>query len=211
MGNAGRLLVGMAAWSVFLVLPARPLTAASIPFFQPNPNGLTAFGGATRETHVQALNDVTLTELGVRLDPVTVNAQLEWKVVESDVLKIPGTILYDTGTIGITDLGLQDYDTPVSVALTGGDYYILSLKVVSGTVDMVRFDESGQGLPFTTTDSSFLITDGGSNVLFFGAGGFDVQNFLPAFSVSTVLAPPALAAGAVGLALLGAWRRRRSP
>jgi hypothetical protein len=181
------------------------LGAAAIPFFVPG-TGVGPFSmnpDETRETIFQVLNSVTLTLIGAEIDPASSSAQFRWRIFNSDSSFVFGSSIFDT-TLTYTDVGMATYNTALSVALTSGNFYILSLQTVGGSAGMQRYNDTAQGLPFVTSDGNFSVRDGRS-------GGGEGNTVLPAFSVSTgqaaVPEPASLALLAAGLAVLGWWRR----
>lgn len=156
----------------------------------------------TRATLFQALNNVTLTQVGALIDPSTPLAQFRWQIFNSADDFTFGTVISDQ-TVFFTDVGLATYDTEVNAHLTAGNYYILWLQAVDNSAMMSRFNEEDQGLPFTTTDGNFIVRDGASQ-------NGPANTILPSFSVAASVPEPSamflLVAGLAGFAFM---RRRK--
>jgi len=153
----------------------------------------------TRQTDFDALNIVTLTQLGAEIDPGWDNENVRWTIYYSDSGKTFGTQvfsqIFDLGT----NVGLTINDSGLSVSLSAG-FYILEMQALGGpTIMMERYNEADQGLAFVTSDGNFRVTDGAGNFTFTNA-------ILPAFSLSrdSVIAGPAGATAPLFAALFGA-------
>lgn len=208
-----RLRIGMTALATLAVVAvcatAAPRIAMAAPVLLTNGGSIGPFGMGvteTRQTHFEALNNVTLTQLGAEIDPGRDNEDVRWTIYNSDSGKTFGTQvfsqIFDLGT----DVGLTTYDSGLSVSLSAG-FYILEMQALGGpTIMMERYNEADQGLPFVTSDGNFRVTD--------GAGNFTFSNsILPAFSLSTdsVVAVPAPVSAPLFAAMFGAFlilRRR---
>lgn len=201
-----RLRIGTTALAMLAVVAicatAVPRLATAAPVLLTNGGSVGPFGMGvteTRQTHFEALNNVTLTQLGAEIDPGRDNENVRWTIYNSDSGKTFGTQvfsqIFDLGT----DVGLTTYDSGVNLSLSAG-FYILEMQAQGGpTIMMERYNEADQGLPFVTSDGNFRVTDGAGNFTF-------TNTILPAFSLSTdsVIAVPAPAAAPLFAALFGA-------
>lgn len=157
---------------------------ADILFYKPGTSDRTfnMQNKETRETLFEAINNVTLDGVGVEMTLPT-STSFEWRIFNSNSGGAFGSEIYGTSTdFGGSGSAIYSTTLTSSVALTGGNYYILQLKNVSGSAQiMQRYDEGNQGLPFTTTDSNFSVLNG-------GASGVFANSILPSFSVTTTTA-----------------------
>lgn len=186
---------------VLLLAMGSAVQAAETAFTSATPAFGAFFANERRQTHFQALQDVTLSALGAEGDPA--GGDFSWRILNSDALGSFGSTLIEI-PITLGDQGLGVYDTPVNVDLTGGNYYYLEFQNDNVFTATIRQDsESESGLPFTTSDGRFFVIDGKAN---------EVSNtLLPGFSVTVAPEPssPLLSAAALAaIATLALLRRR---
>ncbi len=148
----------------FLVLLAPTVAnAAAILLHKP---GLTAgtfatAGPETRATLLQLLHPVTVTTLGLEIDPDG-QSGFAWRIYTAATdtgsgatllapVVLGAALLEDTGIL-LDDLGLQVYDHAVNVTL-GAGYYIVELYIKDPGTLMRAYPGAGQALPFVTTDA----------------------------------------------------------
>ena len=199
-----------------------PVVASSAPVLlhQPVPGAGTFSMNSpeARQTLLEVLNPVTITGVGAEIDPSSSGNLFEWRLYSASSTSgsgdsLGGALFASTG-VSFTDVGLQVYDHAVSWSVAPG-FYVLELFSLAnnGSVPMRTYSESGQGLPFTTTDGNFNVLDGFANGSM--QGSLQGNSILPAFSVAVGSAQPApepaslllLGAGLLGF---GSLRRARA-
>ena len=188
---------------IVLLAVVGPAKAGIIPFYKPGTEvGIFSMRG-TRETLFQTLANVTLAEIGAVIDPFNSSSQFRWRIYNSDSNFTFASTIFDQ-TVSFTDVGLTTYDTSVNVNLNASAYYILSLQALTPG-NMQRFNESNQGLPFTTIDGVFKVIDGADN-------RNPANTILPSFSVTSHTPEPSTFV-LFGIGLLGlisySWRRQK--
>ena len=82
--------------------------------------------GSYSRTTDQALNNVTLTQLGAEIDPGQDNENVRWTIYRSDPGKTFGTQVFSQIFNLGTDVGLTTYDSGLNLSLSVG-FYILEM------------------------------------------------------------------------------------
>jgi hypothetical protein len=176
-------------------LYASTLRAELIDLFDPNgadpdsPPFFELLGPETRAVHVQAMQDVSLTQLGAIIqpteDPTQVTTSAFWSVWRSDAAgNLIGSQFIFFDAVSYIDTGLGTYFSHVfDLPLQKNAFYIFVLQVNFDAL-MPRYREAFQPLPLLTSDGSLLVINGGDLLGFTNA-------ILPAFRANVVpILPP---------------------
>jgi hypothetical protein len=181
----------------FLYAPA--LHAELIDLFDPNgvspddPQFFQLIGVENRVVHVQALQDVRLTQLGAIIQPTggltEVGPSAYWSVWRADAngnllgtSDNSGRIFFDA--VSYTDEGLGTYFShSFDLSLQKNEFYVIVFQVNFDAL-MPLYRESLQDLPLLTSDGSLLVINGGTLLDL-------TKPILPAFRANVVpILPP---------------------
>ena len=187
-------------------MTASSAQAAALDLFQSQGVGpFTMNPSESRQTHIEVLSNITITQFGAELDLNAATQDVQWAVRQSDGGGAFGADLFRQ-TFSLADAGLVDYDVDVNVSLGPGFYVLEMVNFNNSTMLMQRYDEGNEPLPFVV-DGSIRVINGFANSL--------PNSILPSFSVTlgdaNVVPVPAtlpLLVGALGL--LGFAARRRA-
>ncbi len=171
-------------WCSFFFVAMSTSQATLVQLFKSTTSSTFGMGTTeTRETHFQALNSVNVSQLAAEIDP-SGTAQIRWRIFNSNASGSFLTTIFDSGTLTISDVGMSTYTTNIpAVSLAQSNFYILSMQRVNGNaITMRRYNESTQGLSFTTTDGNFLVIDGKANN--------NGNSILPSFSMNVGASNP---------------------
>ncbi|MGE0485253.1 MAG: hypothetical protein AB7Q81_14020 [Gammaproteobacteria bacterium] len=204
--------LGLAAAFTLAVGATQGAAAASVTLFDNSviPSSFSMLVPEGRQTLLEVLNPVHITQLGATIDPASSTQAFDWRIYASTAGAAVGAAVFTQAGNTFTDVGLATYDTDVAVSLDPG-YYLLELFVASaGNVTMARYNESGQGLPRVTSDANFRVLNGYStpnNIA--GLEALGNSTILPAFSVTTGAPVPLPAPALLLPAALAVLVRRR--
>jgi hypothetical protein len=176
-----------------LCVPA--LHAELINLFDPNgvspddPPFFQMIGPETRAVHVQAMQDVRLTQLGAIIqptgDPTQVTTSAYWSVWRADAAgNLVGNQFIFFDAVNYTDEGLGTYFShSFDLSLQQNEFYVIIFQANFDAL-MPLFREFRQDLPLLTSDGSLLVINGGA------AGSF-INSILPALRANVVpILPP---------------------
>lgn len=203
----------------FLLIVSGFSNAGLILLHQPGTSTTTfSFDNEGRQTLIEVLNPLLITQLGAEIDPLNSNVLFDWRVYNSDGFGSVGSVVTALKDITFSDIGMSVYDTSVSFVLSSG-FYLLELYAqepeTSNSTLMARYNEFNQGLSFITTDLNFRVIDGASteSASALTKGTVILSNIiLPSFSITAtairVPSPTTFSILILGLAVVG-WSRRK--
>jgi hypothetical protein len=202
-------LIRAAALILVLACIPREAEAALIALYDPAGSYADDFSTTpnTQYVLIEALNDVQVTGLAVNYDPGPGNANggFDWRVYNSDANGDFSSPFLGVGgynpPLGSPDPRFGTYETPVSLTLNAGQYYVLGFQA-NNDPNSIRYERPG---PLVTSDGNFQVLGGGDPFIL-TSGPFPVAEF--SLHTSTVPEPAGLLLFGSGAAGLLGLRRR---
>jgi PEP-CTERM motif len=151
-----------------LLLTSGFVAAAPIPFY-PSLSGQSSGDiGEGRWTYFELLNDVTLTQLGVIINPTAVTNRFQWDIYSVNTSGFITGQVFQTTVSYADDDALTTKNSEVDIDLVAGNYVIGLTTLdapwqIMGGPNSVSGGYFGPG--FMTVDGNFRLWDAGSSTL----------------------------------------------